>query len=148
MSPTADKPDLNHSHAGPLRVLAVDDHADTADSLAWVLADYGYQAGAAQGDDEALRSAEAAWPDVVLLELRMHGVDGYETAHRLRAMQGGRRLLLVAVTGSHGTEAARRAYLAGVHLFFRKPLNVELLLAVLDHYRELRRATEARLFAD
>lgn len=85
-----------------LSVLVVDDDRDTADSLAVLLYLAGYHARAAYGGIEAQRLAAAEWPDVVVLDLLMPGVDGWELAHRLHPAPPARRPLLVALTGCGG----------------------------------------------
>lgn len=85
-----------------LRVLVVDDCADTAESLAEVLSLSGFRARAAQGAEAALRAVAADPPDVILTDLAMPGMDGFELAHRIRERCGPKRPLLVAVTGCHG----------------------------------------------
>jgi CheY-like chemotaxis protein len=131
-----------------LRVLVVDDHPDTAQSVAEILADFGYDVRFALGGSDAVRMAAAAWPDVVLLDLAMPGVDGCEVARRLRAQRGGRKVFIIAMTGLTAADGRRSADAAGVHVYFKKPTNLDLLLAILSHYRELRAETEALLLVD
>lgn len=133
---------------GALRVLVVDDHPDTAQSLAEILGDFGYDVRFTLNGPEALRAAAETWPDVVLLDLAMPGMDGCELARRLRALRGGRKVLLIAMTGLVGDGGRRRADSAGIHVYFKKPTNLDLLLAVLSHYQDLRAETEALLLVD
>ncbi len=70
------------------RVLVVDDNTDTADSLAMVLRLEGHTVGTAYGARQALDQAEAFRPDVVLLDIGLPDMDGFEVARRLRSMHG------------------------------------------------------------
>ena len=86
--------------ARPLRVLTVDDDPDTAESFRLLLDAWGHRAIAANVVASAL--AASFLPDVVMLDLLMPGVDGYEVARALRALPGLGRAVVVAVTGWTG----------------------------------------------
>src|SRR4051812_49900668 len=88
------------------RVLVVDDHADYADTLAMLVRLWDHQAHVAYRAHAALADAPAFRPDVVLLDIGLPDMDGWELARRLRGQPGGPALLLVAVTG-YGNEADR-----------------------------------------
>lgn len=117
-----------------LSVLVVDDDPDTADSLAILLHLAGYHARAAHGGIEAQRLATEEPPDVVILDLVMPGVDGWELAHRLHPVPPGRRPLLIALTGYDGAEARRRAREVGIDLYLLKPVHLDLLAEVLERF--------------
>src|SRR5438067_2887408 len=120
----------------PLSVLAVDDDADTARSTAQLLALFGHVARAALGGEEALRSAAADPPDVVLLDIRMPGLDGCELARRLAARTTAKPPLVVAVSGC-GTDADReRARAAGVHVYLVKPVDPAVLVGMMGRFRQ------------
>ena len=91
-----------------LSVLVVDDDHDTADTLTTLLHLTGYRARAAYGGIEAQRMAAEEWPDVVILDLLMPGVDGFELAYRLHPLPPGRRPRLIAVTGYPTAGGAQR----------------------------------------
>jgi CheY-like chemotaxis protein len=117
-----------------LSVLIVDDYPDAADSLAELLRLYGHRAAVARTAREALSVAERELPDVVLLELRLREMDGWQVARRLRERAGTgdrRRLLLVAVTGCGREEDHRRSAAAGIDLHLVKPVDPDLLRQVL-----------------
>jgi DNA-binding response OmpR family regulator len=117
-----------------LSVLVVDDDHDTADSLAVLLYLVGYHARAAYGGIEAQRLAGEERPDVVVLDLLMPGVDGWELAHRLHPAPPDRRPLLIALTGCEGREDRRRAGEAGIDLYLVKPVHLDLLAGVLERF--------------
>src|SRR5262249_33438167 len=85
-----------HSH---LLVLVVDDSPDCAESLALLLRSWGYEAVVTSDGHAALEAAHGCPPDVVLFDLALPGMDGYQLARRLRRIAGMERALLVAVTG-------------------------------------------------
>jgi PAS domain S-box-containing protein len=120
--------------AAPLRVLVVDDNVDAADSLAVMLELHGHAVAVAHGGPAALEVAGRFAPDVVLLDIGMPGMNGYEVAERLRRDEagGGRRLLLVALTGWGADEDKRRAMAAGFDHHLTKPVDPAGLDAVLE----------------
>jgi PAS domain S-box-containing protein len=117
--------------ATPRRVLVVDDNADAARTLARLLESLGHSTAVAHDGEQAVRLATEFRPHIVLLDLGMPGMDGYEVARRLRALQRRRRFRIVAVTG-WGQEADRiKSREAGIDLHLAKPLEPgELALAL------------------
>jgi CheY-like chemotaxis protein len=122
----------------PLSVLVVEDEPDGADSLAELLGLCGYQVAVARTGSAALRAAEADLPDVVLLDIGLPDIDGWEVARRLRdAAAGGRHPVVVAVTG-YASEADReRSADAGIDLHWVKPADPAALLATLARFAGL-----------
>ncbi|AMV23716.1 Response regulator MprA [Gemmata sp. SH-PL17] len=118
-----------------LRVLVIDDEADTADSLARVLALHGFTAATATTGADALRALESDPPDVVVTDLLMPGVDGFEIARRVRSLVP-RRPLLVAVTGA-ARETLDAAEESGFDLVLMKPADPVLIVGVLRRFERL-----------
>jgi CheY-like chemotaxis protein len=116
---------------GPL-VLVVDDCRDAADSLALLLKWWGFQTVVAYDGPSALAAALALPPVVVLLDLGLPGMDGYEVARRLRGRPGMGEALLVALTGYGQEEDVRRCHEAGCDLHLLKPCDPQELRRVLD----------------
>ncbi|HEX6203468.1 MAG TPA: ATP-binding protein [Thermoanaerobaculia bacterium] len=106
--------------ARPRRVLVVDDNPDAADSLALLLELRGHQAEAVHGARQALDRVREAAPEVVLLDIGMPEIDGYEVARRLRA--AGCKAVLVAVTGYGRSDDVERARAAGFDAHVTKPV--------------------------
>jgi signal transduction histidine kinase/DNA-binding response OmpR family regulator len=124
------------------RVLVVDDNADSADTLAMLARLDGHEVRTAQTGAAALEVAQAFRPDVVLLDIGLPGMDGYEVARQLRAGAAGAPILLAAVTG-YGQEADRnRSRQAGFDLHLVKPVEPEVLRRLLAS-PEARRASLA-----
>jgi CheY-like chemotaxis protein len=114
-----------------LRVLIVDDNQDGADSLLLLLQAYGVEPRVAYDGESALLAARAFRPDVVLLDIGMPGLDGYEVARRLRRQEGLHDALLVALTGYAGEEDRRRSAEAGFDAHLTKPADLTQLQRVL-----------------
>lgn len=113
-------------------VLIVDDNRDAADTLAQLVRCLGYSALAVYHGDTAIRQAAVQKPDLVLIDLKMPGPDGFAVADSIRRQPAGRHTLLVAVTGLTGDEAQRQAYAAGFDLYLTKPTRVEDLTRILN----------------
>jgi CheY-like chemotaxis protein len=104
-----------------LLVLIVDDHHDSAESLTLLLRLWGYQTVEAHDGPAALAVAVAQRPDVILLDIGMPVVDGYEVARRLRELPATRDALIWALTGHGREEDRQRALEAGCDLHLVKP---------------------------
>jgi signal transduction histidine kinase len=85
--------------SGPRQVLVVDDNVEAADSLGELLRLWGHRVAVAHDGPSGLALAESEHPDVVLLDIGLPGIDGYEVGRRLRAAKATRGVLLIAVTG-------------------------------------------------
>jgi signal transduction histidine kinase/CheY-like chemotaxis protein len=103
------------------RVLVVDDNTDTASSLAALLRLAHHEAYTAHDGVAALSAAERLRPDVVLLDVQLPELDGYEVCRRLRQRPWGRHVTLVAVTGLGQPEDERRSREAGFDAYLVKP---------------------------
>ena len=114
------------------RVLIVDDNRDAADSLALMLALSGHEVHTANDGAAALSVAAATTPDVVLLDIGMPILNGYEVAERIRREPWGQRMILVALTGWGQEEDRRRAVAAGFDHHLTKPADPQRLRPVLD----------------
>ncbi len=119
--------------ARPHRVLIVDDNEDAAETLRLLMKSIGGgDVRAASNGPDALLVAAQLRPDVVLLDLGMPGMDGYELARRMRAESWGKEALLVALTGWGQEQHRRRSHEAGFDRHMIKPADVDALRSVLD----------------
>ncbi len=112
---------LGADPATPRRVLVADDNVDAAESLAILLRLSGHRVSVAHDGHDALRLASHERPDVVVLDIGMPGLNGYEVARSLRREVWGRALRLIAVTGWGQDEDRQRAAAAGFDLHLTKP---------------------------
>jgi CheY-like chemotaxis protein len=108
--------------ARSLRILIVDDNVDAADSIAMLLGMEGHETRAVNTARAALLAVPDFRPEVVLLDIGLPEMDGYEVARRLRSQGGQHRMRLVAVTGYGQPADRRRAHAAGFDEHMVKPV--------------------------
>lgn len=113
------------------RILVVDDNEDAADSLAMMLRLDGHEVSTAFDAPGALSAVEKLRPEVVLLDLGLPQMDGYEVAGRLRAQLGSACPCLIASTGYGQPEDRARSLAAGFNAHLTKPIDLEELRQVL-----------------
>ncbi len=111
----------------PRRILVVDDNADAAASLAMLLRLSLHEVRTACDGGSALRTAVDMTPDVVLLDVGLPDIDGYEVARRLRQLPALRNALIIAVTGYGADRDRERAQEAGFNYHLTKPVDVDVL---------------------
>ena len=113
------------------RVLVVDDEKDVADSLVVLLQQLGAEARATYGGVAALEAIAHFRPHLVLIDVGMPGMDGYETARRIRQLPHGRQFNLAAITGWGQPADRQRALEAGFNHHFAKPVDIRALERLL-----------------
>lgn len=116
----------------PKRVLVIDDDAQARSLVAAFLEPAGYEVRSAQGGVPGLLAADADPPDVILLDLQMPGMDGYEVCRVLRHGEKTRRIPVVMVTSSDDPHLNREAYAAGAQACVPKPFRKEGLIAAIE----------------
>jgi PAS domain S-box-containing protein len=116
----------------PRRILVVDDSEDGARSLAMLLEFAGHQTWQAHDGLEAIEMASRIRPDAVLLDIGLPRMNGYEACREIRKQPWGKDMLLVALTGWGQQEDRRRAEEAGFDAHIVKPVDHEVLLALLS----------------
>jgi two-component system CheB/CheR fusion protein len=121
--------------APPRRVLIVDDNEDAANSLAMILKLGGHETASVYTAVDALQRAAAFKPDVVLLDIGLPGMDGYEVAQKMRELPGLRDIRLVAVTGYGRSDDRLRARDAGFDDHLTKPVEFAALERTLAGIR-------------
>jgi CheY-like chemotaxis protein len=115
-----------------LRILVVDDNPDSAMSLAMVLSMMGHETRTAHDGETAVSTAEAFRPRVVLLDIGLPKLNGYEVAQRIRQEAWGESMFLVAVTGWGQDEDRQRSEDVGMNLHLVKPVEPAALDRVLS----------------
>ena len=126
-------------HGGPgtarvVRVLVVDDDADTVNTLLEVLRTEGYDVRGHCSAVEALRAIEEFDPDVVISDIAMPLMSGWDIATRVRAILGMKlRPLLIAMTGRYTTGADRtRSHINGFDYHLTKPCDPQVLIGLIE----------------
>ncbi|HZU34943.1 MAG TPA: ATP-binding protein, partial [Gemmataceae bacterium] len=123
--------------AQPVRVMVVDDNRDAGESLGMLLELFGHEVVVVHSGARAIQTIGTFHPDVVLLDIGLPDMNGYQVAQRLRQQAGGDGLTIVAVTGYGQQEDRQRAAAAGFNHHFAKPVDTNAL-------QELLRRTGAR----
>ena len=112
-------------------VLVIDDYEDAREMYAMYFSTRGCATTTASDGDEGVAKALACNPDIILLDLGMPRVDGWEVARRLRSDPRTRAIPIVAVSAHSETSARMRAVSAGVDLFVAKPVAPADLFALV-----------------
>jgi PAS domain S-box-containing protein len=120
---------------GTRRILIIDDNADAATSLAFLLRHDGHVVEVAHSGPTGLDTTRAFKPQVVLLDLGMPGMNGFEVARRLRQDAHGDDLIIVATSGYSGEDMRRRAQEAGFDEYIVKPIDRAILHTLLGRGR-------------
>ncbi len=141
------QPRFEARHPGPgrssarpgsgLRVLLAEADPDNAECMSLLLQIQGHRVRVARDGPSALRQAKADPPDVVLLEIRLPHLDGWEVARRLREQAIGRRPFCIALTTCGTEQDRRRSEEAGIDLHLLKPVPSGFLEAVLMRFQYL-----------
>lgn len=129
-----------------LHVLVVDDERDTADVMALLVGKWGHEVHKAYDGATALATAARQTPDVVLLDISMPHMDGFELAERLRGAARLQNCFLIALTGYAETADQLKRGEAGIDLVLLKPTDSTVLETLLD--LECRRLGRSRRAMD
>lgn len=122
-------PDTSDPTVRP-KALVVDDHEDAARSLEMMLQSFGYETEVATDGIDGLRKATTFHPDLLLLDISMPKLDGYDTCGVIRAQPWGAKVRLVAVTGWDPEELKERSEAAGFDAYLLKPVDMSELKKV------------------
>jgi CheY-like chemotaxis protein len=114
------------------RVLVVEDNLDTLRSMTLLLRESGHSVEYAINGYAALETARRFKPQVVLLDLGLPGMDGFELCRRLKSEADLRHCRVVAVTGYAQDDYRERSKQAGCELHLVKPVDPQVLLSVLE----------------
>lgn len=124
--------------AGGLRVLVVDDNRDSADSATDILRLLGNRVETAYDGPGAVAAAQRFQPQVIVLDLAMPGMDGFEARRQLRAQPGLGQSFMIAMTGFGNEDDKRRTRAAGFDAHLTKPVELDALIALMNEARERR----------
>ena len=113
------------------KILVVDDNPDSALSLAMMLSIMGHETRTAHDGESAVTTAESFLPDVVLLDIGLPKLNGYEVAQRIRNSTWGTSMFLIAVTGWGQDEDRQRSSEVGLNVHMVKPVEPAALQKLL-----------------
>ena len=122
--------DAHRAHTS-IRVLVADDNEDAVRSLAMMLRAMGHEVHTAQDGAEVLEAAAEVMPALILMDIGMPRMNGYDAARRIREQPWGRTITLVALTGWGLEEDKRLAVEAGFDLHVVKPVDASHLRSIL-----------------
>ena len=117
--------------ASPRRILVVDDNRDSTESLTMLLQLNGHQTHAAYDGLEAVEAAAMFRPDVILLDIGLPKLNGYEVCRRIRELAWSKGMMLVALTGWGGDEDREKSRDAGFDTHLVKPVDFAALTQLL-----------------
>lgn len=112
-------------------ILVVDDNADAAFTLSMFLKLKGYEVHTCHSGQSGLEATETLKPAVVLLDIGMPGMDGYETARAIRSQPWGLAVILIALTGYGGEADKQRTQAAGFNGHLVKPVDLDAIVTLL-----------------
>jgi CheY-like chemotaxis protein len=124
---SASDPEATGDGARSLKVLIVDDNHDGAESLASLLVLLGHEVRTVHDGDTAMVEATRYRPDVILLDIGLPGVDGYEVCRQIRRQAWGAQTRVIALTGWGDEEAQRKSQAAGFDVHLVKPVEEKAL---------------------
>jgi DNA-binding response OmpR family regulator len=119
------------AEAVALRILIVEDNRDSADSLKALLEALGFQIQVVYDGEAAVRAAAAAPPDVIIMDLGLPGLSGFEAARQIRAQKPAVRPQIIALTGWGQESDRQRSAAAGIDHHLVKPLDLAELRRIL-----------------
>jgi two-component system CheB/CheR fusion protein len=129
----ATEPLVENQGASTRRILVVDDSVDTAVGLSMLLGLAGHRVRTANSGAEAIETAREFHPQVVLLDIGLPGMDGFQVAAALRREEDTKDTYLIAISGYGDDDARARSEEAGFDKHLVKPIDFEMLEALLKH---------------
>ncbi len=118
--------------SGQRRILIADDNVDAADSLAMVLELMGHEVRTAHDGRAAVEVAASFRPDLILLDIGMPTMNGYDACRRIRDQPGGRDTIVVALTGWGHDDDKRRSHEAGFDHHVVKPIDLATVKRLVE----------------
>lgn len=116
------------------RVLIVEDDTAAASAMAELLEDLGCDADIAADGLTAIERTTEWRPDIVLLDIGLPSMNGYDVARRIREIPEVRSTLIIAITGFSETEDKKRAYEVGIDLHLTKPVKIGFIKELISVY--------------
>ena len=111
------------------RILLVDDNATNLQVLFQALSPEGYELLIAQSGEDALKTAQSAKPDLLLLDVKMPGIDGFETFRRLRGDSETEEIPVIFISAHANVESIEQAGALGAEGYLTKPFDFDVIIA-------------------
>lgn len=124
----------------PLNILIVDDNEASAKTLGWMMELLEHNVVLAHDGTSAMATAKTFHPDVVLLDIGLPGMNGYEVCSALRQEPGMETTIFIAQTGWGQNEHRQRSKEAGFHYHLVKPVDMDELQRLIESLRPLKEA--------
>jgi two-component system, cell cycle response regulator DivK len=118
----------------PRTILVVDDHEDNRRILRDLLRNAGYEVVEATTGEDGIAIVKARRPDLVLMDIQLPGIDGYEATRRIKADEALRRIPLIVVTSYALSGDDAKALAAGADAYVAKPFSPRAMLAKVREY--------------
>jgi len=120
------------AEAAALRILIAEDNRDSAESLKTLLEAIGHEAHVAYDGEAAVRAAADLRPNVILMDIGLPGMNGFDAARQIRAQNPGMRVAIIALTGWGQESDRQHSAAAGIDHHLVKPLDLSALRRILD----------------
>lgn len=117
---------------GGTKILIVEDHRDSREALSALFQAFGYEVVEATNGREAIWRAAESLPGLILMDIMMPELDGFDATRAIRAIPGLEHVPIIAVTAMEGVDELARA--AGMSDYVRKPVDIHGLLAKVDGF--------------
>ena len=114
------------------RILLVDDEPDIIETVAFMLQTRNYSVSIASGGLEAIEKAKKELPDLILLDIMMPDVDGYDVCMKLKAEEGTKHIPIIMLTAKGESEAVLKSHSLGADDYVVKPFSLPTLLSKLS----------------
>ena len=118
------------------RILVIEDHEDNRRIVSDLLTSVGYEIIEAVTGEEGVARAEAECPDLILMDIQLPGLDGYEATRRIKANPRLHQIPIIAVTSYALSGDDVKAYEAGCNGYISKPFSPRVLLAKVREFLE------------
>jgi CheY-like chemotaxis protein len=139
--PPLNPQDLNSETAQRLRILLIDDDQDVADSLAIWFETLGYQVETASNGTQGICTAQVFAPDIIILDIGLPNMDGYQVARKLREQPSTQRMWIIALSGYDQKKNSLSMGSGGFDQYLMKPPNLTLLQDLIAEFQHLKQST-------
>ncbi len=117
---------------GTARILVIDDEPEITEIVETFLAEAGYQVAVENSPENAVDKARKFKPDIVLLDIMMPGIDGYNICEELKADSEFAQTPIIFLTGKDRSDDMGRSFRSGGDMFIKKPFSCERLLEIVN----------------